>query len=40
MEEYTYLVEKLTIHGEKELVKLIRNKFKKSLPTKEGMQNK
>lgn len=40
MEEYTNLVEKLTIHGEKELVELIRAKFKKSLPTKEGMSNK
>ena len=40
MEEYDNLVEKLVLHDEQELVKLIRDKFKKSLPSKEGMSNK
>ena len=36
MEEYTNLVERLVFHDEQELVKLIRDRFKKSLPSKEG----
>ena len=40
MEEYDNLVEKLVLHDEQELVKLIRDRFKKSLPSKEGMSNK
>jgi thiazole synthase ThiGH ThiG subunit len=40
MEEYDNLVEKLVLHDEQELVKLIRDKFRKLLPSKEGMFNK
>lgn len=40
MEEYFVLTEALIRHGEKELAESIRDKFKKSFPSKEGMANK
>lgn len=40
MDEYFKLVEALHKHKEVELTELIKERFKKSFPTKEGLENK